>query len=486
MKIKDQIPILHRQTTIGVFLSILLGIICGILITDLIFLFLVIGILIVIYTLTSFSPGSIGVLTLFLIAGILRGQLYMSTITHNENHIEHIINARLSSITLVAQDRSTTHNGRSTFTGTIQDTSISLKVLLPEEQFILPGDVLEVMGNIKVPEVMEDSFNYKAFLQKDGVYGELRAQNVHILDTVWHPLRALSFINFASQERIYSLWEEDKGALIAGILIGARQEMSESLVDDFRKTGLAHIVAISGGNITIIIIFIFSILSFLPRWIQILSASFIIILFILFVGASSAVVRAGVMGVLGLFALLAERRSIAWYSLLLSVLAMGVYNPYTLLYDIGFQLSVCAVVGLLFAQKLLLPLVQWLPKLFGIQENMLVTLSAMLFTTPIQLLYFQSFSFIAPIANILIPPLLPYVMLSSFITFMLSLLPFTDFVRIPLQIITDLVVGSILWLTHLLGQLPYAYMELPPFLTVPVCLISYAALSLVIWYTYKN
>ncbi|MFN7160437.1 MAG: ComEC/Rec2 family competence protein [Candidatus Gracilibacteria bacterium] len=347
------------------------------------------------------------------------------------------------------------------------------------------GDKVSLKGKLEFPKNSDGStFDYINYLKKDGIF--LIMNRASLLSTI--PRSHLSFTQQISeynqylQGKIKNLWHGDVGALIAGILIGSRESMSEDLKNAFQRTGLSHIVAISGSNITIIIIFIFSILGFLSKTIRISTAVLLIILFTILVGGSSAVIRASIMGITGLFALLFERKTTALISLLLSAVIMCAINPMTLLYDIGFALSFLAVLGLLYGEVFFKKPLSYVPEIFAIRESLLMTLSAQIFTTPIMLYYFQSFSIIAPIANLFITPWIPLLMLVSFITLVLSYIPFAGpFVFLGAEA-ANLLTKFLITLTHLFASIPYASVTIDFLQSIWMCVLIYILLGVLIWY----
>ncbi|MEK7145620.1 MAG: ComEC/Rec2 family competence protein, partial [Patescibacteria group bacterium] len=155
------------------------------------------------------------------------------------------------------------------------------------------------------------------------------------------------------------------------------------------------------------------VLSFLNFKKRILFSSVGILIFVILVGASAAVLRAGLMGLLTLWGLYAGRKSQALFGLLWSALIMTLINPYTLVYDIGFQLSFAATLGILLFHPMLAGLFPDRKKFLWVREPLLLTLSAQITTTPFMLLYFGRFSLISPLANLLVAPLIPLAMLFS-------------------------------------------------------------------------
>jgi len=219
-----------------------------------------------------------------------------------------------------------------------------------------------------------------------------------------------------------ALFPSPEADLMAGILLGLDQGLSPNLQEAFQITGTSHIIAISGFNMTILAgLFTGIFTRLLGRQWGALAAVLGIALYTLFVGGEAAVVRAAVMGSLGVMGGMFGRRQTGLNSLGLAVFGMVLLDP-NLPWDIGFQLSAAATLGLiLFAQPMeqrtVAWLTRWLPeekaqKIMGpLSEMFLFTLAAQVMTLPIIAYHFKAFSWIAFLANPLVLPPQPLVLI---------------------------------------------------------------------------
>lgn len=339
---------------------------------------------------------------------------------------------------------------------TVAGSSTLIRLEAREHFEVLPGDVFDVQGRFRTLEHDEESsFNYPIFLAKGGVAAVFQVEKVSLRRQGEASFqRSLAIIRRESLARIASLWPGDTGGLIAGILVGARGSFSEQLVESMRVTGLMHIVAVSGFNMTILINAVLSMTGFLQlKWRAMIAAG-VLILFTLFVGLSGAVVRACLMGIIALIAKVYARPATAFSCLMYAGFCMLVFSPLDLLYDIGFQLSFLAVLGLLWAEPAMQKIVRRLPKY--IAEQLSPTLAAILWTLPISIVYFGSISVIAPVANLFVPPSIPFLMLGGFVTFCLSWIPGLGFVVWITQMLVQLWTEVLLTISHWLAAIPSA------------------------------
>ena len=278
------------------------------------------------------------------------------------------------------------------------------------------GDRLQVTGQLQTPfEAAE--FSYRDYLARKGILSTMFFSRVDWSESAQNP----SFRNFiynlrdSGYEVLQKLFPSPESDLLAGILLGIDQGLSPELQAAFQKTGTSHIIAISGFNFAILAGLFSAIFTrFLGhKWGAILSIGAITGYTIL-VGASPAVVRAAFMGGLGVLGGMFGRRQNGLNSLGMACLVMVLLDP-NLPWDLGFQLSVAATLGLvLFGQplenKFLQTAERWLSKeqsqslLAPVSEIFLFSIAAQVMTIPIIAYQFGGISWLALLANPLILP----------------------------------------------------------------------------------
>ncbi len=152
---------------------------------------------------------------------------------------------------------------------------------------------------------------------------------------------------------IYQIFPDPEAGLLAGILLGVEGGIPEELMEDFRTTGTAHIIAISGFNMTVLSGLIIVLLGrFLGKYWGSLAAVVVIGIYTLLVGAQAGVARAAIMAGMGMFGLLVGRRQSGVNSLAFIAAVMAGWTPFVL-WDVGFQFSFLTTLGLvLFATPL--------------------------------------------------------------------------------------------------------------------------------------
>ncbi|MBT3704502.1 DUF4131 domain-containing protein [Candidatus Peregrinibacteria bacterium] len=290
------------------------------------------------------------------------------------------------------------------------------------------GDVLSVVGGPVRAEKIDD-FDYGKYLERYGIYSMVNNARVMKVGDGCGSLffEGIYDLKGKFEEKVSRIYSEPHGSMVAGLLLGVRKGIPEELTLDFNETGLTHIVAISGYNITLVILVVFGMFGFLGRRARVVVASLFVFVFVVLVGASSAVVRAGIMGVIGLFALYFGRQNQVGYAVVLTAFFMNLWNPKVGPYDVGFQLSFLATLGLIYVSPVIEKAggvfgraLSRVPVMFAVRENLIMTLSAQTFALPVILRSFGRFSLICPLANIFVLPFIPLIMLSSFVAIVLS------------------------------------------------------------------
>ncbi len=348
------------------------------------------------------------------------------------------------------------------YTLEIQEDLVSGQVLvtLPKYPQFNYGDFVLVSGELQAPGEF-NGFNYNDYLSRFDIFSVMYHPDVKLVESghgniFW---QGMTWLQNKFMQQINILFPEPHASFEAGLLVGARKGIPDELMEKFNITGLTHIIAISGYNITIIIVFVMWILKGLPRKMGFLVAIGSIVLFTLFVGASPAVVRASIMGILGLIALNYGRQNNIHLTILWSAALMVLWNPRILVYDVGFQLSFAAVMGLIYVAPHFERYSQKLPEAFGIREAIVMTLAAQVMALPIIIYNFERLSMIAPISNLLVAFALPPAMLFGFVAVLIS------FIFQPLgMVFAYLTWGILTYIIKIIewtALIPYASVDIP-------------------------
>lgn len=285
------------------------------------------------------------------------------------------------------------------------------------------GDRVQAAGLLRTPPE-QGTFSYRAYLARQGILSILEADAIEPL-----PGRSgnpfLSWIygfRAAALDRIQRSFPAPESELLAGVLLGIESGIPEQLLEAFNATGTRHVIAISGFNITILAAITTALFSRLLGARRGLWFTGIILgVYTLLVGADPSVIRAAVMGGLALLARMLGRESQALLSLAAAAMVMTLLDP-AILWDIGFQLSFMAALGLVLygepmRKSLTLRLTRWVSEESAarithlIAEFLLYSLAAQATSLPLSLVYFQRISLVSVIANAVVLPLQPPLMI---------------------------------------------------------------------------
>jgi competence protein ComEC len=330
--------------------------------------------------------------------------------------------------------------------------SINFNILIQESAYqnYAYGEELDLQCQLARPKNMADSdFDYRAYLARQDIFYICQKPQIenppaggqeNLGNRFYGMILALKN-RFSA--KITALIPAPEAGLLEGIIIGGSGKLSKEVQADFSRTGMTHIVAVSGYNITIVAEYLMLLGIFIGLWRRqaFWFALIGIWIFILLTGFPASAIRAGVMGTLLLYAMKNGRLANAGNAILCSAAVMLWWNPLLLRYDIGFQLSFLATIGIVYFYPMLgiyfgEKLKKYPTIIAFIAEIFFMSLSAQIFVLPIILFNFQTLSLISPVTNILVLPILPITMLVGFLTIVSS------FIFQPLAVIFS-------WLAYL-------------------------------------
>jgi len=335
------------------------------------------------------------------------------------------------------------------------------------------GDELQIEGRLETPPELED-FSYKDSLARQDIHSMINFGRITLLSRGHgDPLhRAIYTLKGHFQRTIARLFPEPSASLLTGILLGIETGIPGTLQEDFNATSTTHIIAISGFNIAIVAGAIGLLTRrFLGLYRSALVSVLAIALYTVLVGADAAVVRAAIVGSVSLIAIIAGRQTYALASLAAAALLMTLWNP-VLLWDVGFELSFAATLGLILLVR---PWEAGVRALLGrwvteeraaslvrlLSGPLFVTMAAQLAVWPITLYYFRRFSLISPLTNFLIIPAQPPVMVLGGIATILG--SFHPLLGQPVAWVAWLFVAYTIGVVELTARLPITGIELGSF-----------------------
>lgn len=319
---------------------------------------------------------------------------------------------------------------------------------------------MEIILEGKYIEPTEDrnykGFNYKEYLKTKKIYGSFKAEKISVIkeNNVNFILRISNNTRNKVIEIAKKILPQQTSSLLIGILIGERQYISEDITENFSKSSLSHILAISGSHISYIIIGITFILtkSRTSKKGMYIITILSLIFFIFITNFSPSVIRACIMGIIVLFAKIVYRKPDILTSISLSLLIILIDNPFAIK-DIGLQLSYLGTIGIVYLNK---PIANFLEKYMKkkIAKILAITISAQIMVLPVTVINFNNISTVFIISNIIAAPLTGGIILLGYANVLIGVISL-DIAKI-IAILTHSFVQLLIWTAELTAKIPYS------------------------------
>lgn len=425
-----------------------------------------------------------GLFLAFFVLGALRLELAMENFGHSG--LENRVGEKVELEGIVVREPELRETANYLYLQTEEDLVL---VTTDRYQKVSYGDEVVVSGKLGRPESFTTdlgrTFNYPGYLLAKGVEFKVTFAEVTVVQTDKGNYIIARLLDFKSAflANIRSLLAEPASGLGAGLLLGAKQALGEDLESAFRETGIIHIVVLSGYNVMLVVIFVMYLLGyFLPLRPRVMIGLLAILAFALLVGLSATVVRACIMASLLLVAQYFGRTYLVLRGLLLAGVGMLIFNPLLLVYDVGFQLSFLATLGLILIAPHFEQWFKIVPGAIGLRGFLIATISTQIAVLPLLLFQIGQFSVVSVIVNVLVLPMVPVAMFLTFVTGLTAFfsIPVAGLLAIPTYFSLSYINLIALWF----AKLPFASFVIPTFsfYFVP---IAYAVIGYLLWRFYR-
>jgi competence protein ComEC len=276
------------------------------------------------------------------------------------------------------------------------------------------GDTIRIRGRVEEQKLFSNQKNNlpkKRLVVKNPKIEFVKSEQSAILAPA-------SFIRQKIISTFIASLPKDEAGLFLGIVFGIKNEMNPYLLNAFRDTGILHVVAASGMNVTMAANLLFSLFaSFLRRQIALGASILGIFFYTLLTGFQPSIIRAAIMAIFAYSAQILGRQNFSFLSLSFAAFLMLFFSP-AFLFDVGFQLSFLSTLGLLTTKPIF---DSWFGKR-RIFEDFSTTLSAQIWTLPVLVSTFSSYSPVSILVNSLILWTVPPIMFLGFIGAFLSII----------------------------------------------------------------
>ncbi len=325
------------------------------------------------------------------------------------------------------------------------------------------GDYVVATGTLRVPGRIEADdgrvFDYQMYLFKDSITHTLSFASVSVQRHEGnHLLRYILSIKKHFLHSIRSVIPDPHAGLLGGILLGV-DAVPKQVKEEFRVAGLSHIVVLSGYNITVVAESILVVTKFISNRFAFGASLLGIIFFILMAGSGASAVRAGIMASIALLGKQFHKTYDASRALLLAVWGMVMWNPFVLLYDPSFHLSVLATIGVMYVAPIVGTHLSYITERFGLRELSATTLGAQISVLPYIIYMSGNLSVYAFPANFIVLPFVPLTMLLGFLTTLLGFI--SRFIGLLPGVPTYLFLSWDLFVAETVSKLPFGTIHIP-------------------------
>ncbi len=338
------------------------------------------------------------------------------------------------------------------------------------------------------------AFNYERFAAF-----QQTLHNVYLKENDWVLLKEKNihpfwqFIYTAREKIIHSLQNNissgrDELGIAEALLIGYTNDLDKDLVQAYSNTGVVHIIAISGMHLALIYVMLVWLFARIPgikksKWLQVLLILSSLWLFSLLTGGSASVLRSAVMFTFITIGKNFFKQASIYNSLAASAFVLLCYNPYYL-WDVGFQLSYLAVVGIVVFQKPIYNLIyiknKWIDKVW---QMVAITTAAQLLTFPLCIYYFHQFPVLFLITNLVAVPLSTIILYVEIFLVAFAWMPF-------LGLFAGKITGWMLWVMNrfilYINDLSFAVWDRIPATAFTTWLLYAVVIFTAAWLLYKN
>ena len=322
---------------------------------------------------------------------------------------------------------------------------------LPHGDELKKGTLINLSGEFSLPDLARNTggFNYRRYLNSQKIYGVIRAKNYYVSNLAKFNL--IYYIQDEISKSFARLFPKNEMGLVIGMMIGETKDISEDVLENFKTTGITHLIAVSGSNVVYVVVLVqFIFKKFFGKRATYFISIFFLILFMLISGASASVCRATLMIILSICADIFFLKSDTFSNILTSAFVLILLNP-LVIYDVGFILSFGGTLGIVLLSKDFTRLFKRLGKL---NETLSVTCSAQLILAPIMMYYFNTFSILSIATNIIVVPISGSITILGFAVFIISKIsfPIAKLIANSLYVLAAFTI----WVANMFSKIPFS------------------------------
>jgi competence protein ComEC len=338
----------------------------------------------------------------------------------------------------------------------IEAATGKLYVTIPQikDLEIYPHLKLSIKGVLSVPKAPKDSrsFNFKYYLKQQNSFAVLNGKEVYVTEKQQKPQFSWWQVRQKIVRSQQAFLGNTKGQLLSSMVLGSKAvDLSYDLRDRFTKVGLAHVFAASGFQVSLLLGLVLRLTQKYSQKSQLIIGSIVLLSYLCLTGVQPSIARATIMGIGVLIATVSERKIRSLGALLAAAILLLIINPLWI-WDLGFQLSFLATLGLIVTVPYLTQKMDWLPP--TIADLIAIPVASFLWTTPLILYVFKTISLICIPVNIITALLVTIISLGGTISAVFALI--IPFLGSTIAYLFYYPIELFLWLVNWFADIPFS------------------------------
>jgi len=359
------------------------------------------------------------------------------------------------------------------------------------------GDELQIKGMLEKPPMIND-FDYKQYLAQKGIYSIMFSPEIISYSAIasngndknidgsssvsWIYKKILGFKSKLRVDLEQNFLSTHK-LLLGAMILGDKARLTTKLKDTLNQAGIRHLTAISGMHVTILVNILMLMFLGLGLWRKqaFWLTTIFILFFVIMTGCQTSTIRASIMGFLFLLGQNFGRTGDSSRAIVFGATLMLAFNPLFLI-EVGFQLSFLAVIGINYLTPIFSRWLRKIPNPIQVRNILAMSLAAQVFTLPLLIYHFGYFSLVAPITNILVLPLLPFIIIFGFLSAFVRI--FSHFLSLIFVFPCWLLLSYLLKVADIFSSFSFSLIHLRN--SWIWFIIFYCALGFLIWHWKKE
>jgi competence protein ComEC len=353
------------------------------------------------------------------------------------------------------------------------------------------GNIIHFTGNFYKgnEERNPGEFDYSKYLRSNGISGIITTYDVSKIKIVDSQGNVFANTVFVLRKKIdaeiRSLYNEQSSALLRGLLLADRSEISYNTKTQFINSGVIHILAVSGLHVGFIIMIYAFLFGRFNIYLRSILTAIGLILYLILIGPPASAFRAGVMALVLIIAFLTNRSTNLLNSVAIAALIILLVHPYEL-FSPGFQLSFAAVISI----AIIYPHISEWIKSLSVQnkpvKNILlfagVSIAAQIGTMPFTIYYFGKVSLVALFTNLIVIPVVGIIVSVGILSIAVGLI--IPAVAVYFSIVNEIIIKIVFYVIHLTGSSEFSFQRIRSF--SPFDIILFYVLLTILLFFYKK